>query len=238
MMWRDILYFSKGERRALIVLLCLITTAFILLVLTDDRPGEGREEAASHPADTIRGSMQIDTTTVIHPGPPAANRPAQPSNRFPAKDYKRTQPAYASSPQSAKYAAGTVVELNTADSLILKKVPGIGSAFARRIVKYRTLLGGFHSVAQLGEVYGIDAERYEALKSWFIVDPTLIRRLPVNTFPADSLSKHPYISYRQARAIYNLRSRKGSLTGWENLSLLEEFTADDRSRLSPYLSFE
>lgn len=239
-MWRDFLYFSKGERRALTLLLCLITIAFILLMLTDDPRGEGGEVAASFPEDTIRGTVQIDTVVNI-PATEASEKttPKQAKQSiFAVKDYKRKPTTYPSYPQTEKYTAGTVVELNTADSLTLKKVPGIGSAFSRRIVKYRELLGGFHSVFQLSEVYGIDAERYEALKSWFIVDPSFLRRLPVNALPADSLSKHPYISYRQARAIYDLRTRKGKLSGWESLSLLEEFAEGDRERIAPYLSFE
>ncbi len=239
MIWRDLLYFSKGERRALVVLLCLITIAFILLLLTDNPRSEGGEMAENLPTDTIRGAIQIDTAIHIpSPEPSKRDIPKQTKqSSLAGKDYKRTKQA-SSYPYTEKYPAGTVVELNTADSLTLKKVPGIGSTFSRRIVKYRELLGGFYAVTQLSEVYGIDAERYEALKNWFIVDSTLTRRLPVNILPTDSLSKHPYISYRQARAIYDLRSRKGKLNGWENLSLLDEFTEEDRGRITPYLSFE
>lgn len=54
----------------------------------------------------------------------------------------------------------------------------------------------------------------------------------------NDLQKHPYINYRQARIIGQLRKQKGKLTGWENFQLLEEFTDADRERLTPYLSFE
>lgn len=140
--------------------------------------------------------------------------------------------------RTEKYAPGTLVELNTADTMILKKVPGIGSTFARRIVKYRQLLGGFYDVGQLAEVYGIDEERYQALAPWFVADTLRIRRLEVNTLPASALRKHPYISYRQAKAIEQLRIQKSRLSGWENLQLIEEFTDTDKKRLTPYLSFK
>jgi len=141
-------------------------------------------------------------------------------------------------PRTEKYTAGTLVELNTADTMILKKVPGIGSTFARRIVKYRELLGGFYDVSQLAEVYGIDEERYQTLAPWFIADTLHIRRLEVNTSSADDLRKHPYIDYRQAKAIEQLRKQKSRLSGWENLQLIEEFTDTDKRRLTPYLSFK
>lgn len=110
--------------------------------------------------------------------------------------------------RTEKYAPGTLVELNTADTTILKKVPGIGSTFARRIMKYRELLGGFYDVSQLAEVYGIDEERYQALAPWFIADTLHVRRLEVNALPAAALRKHPYLDYRQAKAIEQLRKQK------------------------------
>lgn len=140
--------------------------------------------------------------------------------------------------RTEKYAPGTLVELNTADTTILKKVPGIGSTFARRIIKYRELLGGFYDVSQLAEVYGIDEERYQTLAPWFIADTLHIRRLEVNTSSAADLRKHPYIDYRQAKAIEQLRKQKSRLSGWENLQLIEEFTDTDKKRLTPYLSFK
>jgi DNA uptake protein ComE-like DNA-binding protein len=128
--------------------------------------------------------------------------------------------------------------LNSADTTLLKKIPGIGSAFAKRIVSYRNLLGGYYSITQLSEVYGIDEEKYNSLIPWFSADASLIKRLDINNLPIDSLSRHPYINYRQARVITQLRKQKGKLTGWENLKLLNEFSEIDRVRLTQYLSFE
>jgi len=105
-------------------------------------------------------------------------------------------------------------------------------------VKYRELLGGFYDVSQLAEVYGIDEERYQALAPWFIADTLHIRRLEVNALPAAVLRKHPYLDYRQAKAIEQLRKQKSRLSGWENLQLIEEFTDTDKKRLTPYLSFK
>lgn len=51
------------------------------------------------------------------------------------------------------------VELNSTDSIELIKIKGIGPVFASRIMKYRDLLGGYVSISQLQEVYGIDSDR-------------------------------------------------------------------------------
>ena len=117
-------------------------------------------------------------------------------------------------------------------------MPGIGPYYARRIAKFRALLGGFARVEQLSEVYGVDEEKYTELAPWFTVNPRLIRRLAVNRLSEDSLRRHPYINYYQAKVIVRLRRKNGPISGWSELSLLEEFSDADRARLEPYLSFE
>lgn len=245
MNWRDLLYFSKGERRALSVLLGLIAISWILLLVSAlKKETAGQEKQIVQTANTIITKKETiapvantirtkNHTAAIHT---AKNKQAPPSSgrnfpKLPAISNRKFT-------RSEKFPPGTVVELNTADTTTLKKVPGIGSTFARRIIKHRDLLGGFYTVSQLKEVYGIDEERYPALKPWFITDTTYIRKLPVNFLPADSLRRHPYINYKQAYKIEQLKKQKRKLTGWENLQLLDEFTDTDRKRLKFYLSFE
>ncbi|MCC8152844.1 MAG: helix-hairpin-helix domain-containing protein, partial [Tannerellaceae bacterium] len=86
----------------------------------------------------------------------------------------------------------------------MKKVPGIGPVFANRIIKYRELLGGFYSVEQLKEVYGIEEDRFSQLKDWFKADALLIRKVYINQLTEEELRSHPYINYKQARAIHKL----------------------------------
>lgn len=243
MNWRDFFYFSKGERRALTLLLSLIAISWIWLLWTDDEqavPAEG--ETVAVPAQKAAVPMEDDSA--VHKGSliignirpdSSVNSPVPKKRSMPFRGRRNSYKPY---PRVEKYPAGTLVELNTADTTILKKVPGIGSTFANRIVKYRNLLGGFYTVAQLREVYGIDEERYQSLAVWFVTDTAYLRKLNVNELSAKSLRKHPYVDYRQAKVIEQLRKQKGRLSGWENLQLLEEFTAADAARLAPYLSFE
>lgn len=235
MNWRDLFYFSQGERRALTLLLFLITVAWILLMVTEPRQPLVGEVISNV---EVGNPMLLPVGKTVEPEKASTDSSRKKSEKklfgferiraVTNQSYRKTE----------KYPAGTVIELNRADTTILKKVPGIGSAFARRIVKYRNLLGGFCCIEQLGEVYGIDEERYNAMKSWFSVDSSAICPLKVNQIPRDSLIRHPYLSYKQARVIKQLLKQKSRLTGWENLQLLEEFTEDDCGRLAPYLSFE
>ncbi|MDR0756563.1 MAG: helix-hairpin-helix domain-containing protein [Tannerella sp.] len=229
MSWSDFLYFSKGERRAFAVILLLIALSGGLFILIDKPPAKDENVEADAAPDTVRAE-----TAVVQP--PPAEKKTHETTRERVK--RLTTPVRSTDRQSKKLAAGSTVELNMADTLALQKVPGIGRVYSNRIVKFRNLLGGFYHIEQLSEVYGIDEETYARIAPWFRLDTSLIRRLPVNELPADSLRRHPYISPRQAYAIERLRKQKKHLAGWENLQLLKEFTEFDKARLEPYLSFE
>lgn len=133
-----------------------------------------------------------------------------------------------------KYAEGTVIELNRADTVQLKRIPGIGRGLAHMIVAYRQRLGGFVSVAQLQEIPHLDS----SVNRWFRLDTTGVRRLQVNRYGLDRLRSHPYMDFYKAKAILEYRRRYGKIKGLSQLSLWKEFSEKDLKRLSPYLSFE
>ena len=133
-----------------------------------------------------------------------------------------------------KYAAGTVVELNSADTTELKKIPGIGSGIARMITGYRNRLGGFYDIAQLKEIH-LDVEK---LRPWFNVATGNTRRLNINRTGIERLKAHPYINFYQAKIIVEYRKKKGILKSLKQLSLYEEFTPQDLERISHYICFE
>jgi DNA uptake protein ComE-like DNA-binding protein len=265
MFWRDFFYFSKGERRALILLLCVVAIAGILLIKKDEsvqpeKPVVGRIESdtvnntADRSSEALSVAGRSSASSEKSSGRPAVSQHKSEKTKYTAdrtttspENKKETvservqritsysRPSYV---RAEKFEKGTVIELNTADTTTLKKVPGIGSVYAKRIVGYRNILGGYYSVMQLSEVYGIDEERYNALAPWFTADTAQISKLPVNQLSQDSLRRHPYINYNQAKIITQLRRQKGKLTGWENLQLLDEFKDIDIARLQYYLSFE
>ncbi len=97
------------------------------------------------------------------------------------------------------------VELNAADSTALVSLRGIGPYYARKIIEYRDLLGGYYAAEQLLEVYGMDEERFVPLKECVTADPSLIRPLDIWTLPEDSLARHPYVGRSAARSIIRYR---------------------------------
>ena len=137
-------------------------------------------------------------------------------------------------PYIPKYEEGTIVDLNKADTSILKRIPGIGSTLARMIVVYRQRLGGFYDVSQLQEVPHVRVE----LNKWFVVTPACLHKIQVNSASLDKLRSHPYMDFYKAKAIMEYRRKRGKIKGLSQLSMFEEFTEKDLKRLSPYLTFE
>lgn len=125
------------------------------------------------------------------------------------------------------------IVLNTADTSALKKVPGIGSGWARAIVGYGERLGGYCRVEQLLEIDGFPDE---ALPYFVIVNPQT-RKIKVNELTVNQLKRHPYLNFYQARAICDYRRLKGSLHDLDQLRLLKEFPPETVERLKPYVEF-
>jgi comEA protein len=79
-----------------------------------------------------------------------------------------------SSTQSAKKsqpAITTPVNLNSATSVDLEALPGIGPATAKRILDYRQKSGGFKKIEDLMNVKGIGEKVFLKLKPLVIVTP-------------------------------------------------------------------
>ena len=133
-----------------------------------------------------------------------------------------------------KYAEGTVIDLNLADTVQLKKIPGIGSGLAKMIVAYRNRLGGYTLVSQLQEIGYIDA----SLNKWFKIESGISRKLKVNRANLDQLRNHPYMNFYKAKVILEFRRKRGKIKGLSQLSMFQEFSEKDLQKLSPYLDFE
>ena len=133
-----------------------------------------------------------------------------------------------------KYPEGTLVDVNSADTTELKKIPGIGSGIAKAIVAYRSRLGGFYSLEQLTEIEYVTP----SLVKWFKLEGPVLRPLKVNKAGLEALRAHPYLNFYQAKVIVEHRRKKGQLKSLSQLSLYEEFTEKDLERLSAYLKFD
>ncbi len=134
---------------------------------------------------------------------------------------------------TAKLRRGERVELNGSDTATLKRIPGIGPYYARKIVSYRQRLGGFASLSQLEEIDGLP----EGMADYLTLDEAAVRKIDVNHATKRALLAHPYIGVYRAQPIWEYRHNHGSLRSLDDLRKLQGFTEEDIKRLAPYLEF-
>ncbi|MBO7557563.1 MAG: helix-hairpin-helix domain-containing protein [Bacteroidaceae bacterium] len=132
---------------------------------------------------------------------------------------------------SNKFKEHTLVDINTADTTLLKRIPGIGSHFARSIVRYRDKLGGFINVEQLAEINNFPMETLD----WFSVSTPQIKKININKADFKQMAAHPYIGYDNTKRIKNYVRLDGYIKSVEQLRSLGFFTDEELERLLPYL---
>lgn len=130
----------------------------------------------------------------------------------------------------------TILDLNTADTTEFMLLRGVGRFTAMQIIRYRQALGGYYSTSQLYEISEIANDRIDSLLPHLYADTSLITPIDVNRASVKQLYRHPYISYKQAEQLYDLRRRKLRLHSPDELSAV--FSPDERQRLLPYLRFD
>lgn len=181
---KDYFYFTREERRGVVALLVVIAVLFGVRMFI---VGEPNNSVIGEPVNRlIEEPLSVDS----------------PIGRI------TDSPKY--KPYTKRTEREVMLELNSADTLQLQELRGIGPGFARRIVKYREKLGGYYAKEQLMEIYGFTEELYGKVAPHITVDASKIRRLDVNTLGIAELKQHPYISFYEAKAMVEYRNSKPS----------------------------
>ena len=131
----------------------------------------------------------------------------------------------------------TLIDLNNCDSALLVTLPGIGPVLSVRIIKYRNLLGGFASVNQLKEVYGLPPETFEIIKGRVFADSSVIIGININTAGYKELSRLPYLENYEITSILKYRELKGRIEEMNDLTENKLLTVEKADKVSPYLNF-
>lgn len=131
-----------------------------------------------------------------------------------------------------------VVDIGVADTIALKQIRGIGSVLAARIVNFRDALGGFHTLEQMKEVFGISEEQFVSMESNLVLGDNLIRKLAINDLSVEELGRHPYISRKEAMHIVRYREQHGAFESLADLEEMHALNGDFLRKIAPYLGFD
>jgi DNA uptake protein ComE-like DNA-binding protein len=136
--------------------------------------------------------------------------------------------------QGSKPDKPRIIDINTASAEDWEILPGIGSSYARRIMKFRDILGGFYAIDQVAETFNLPDSSFQKCKPFLTFKTNNIKKLNVNTATHEDLSAHPYISINQANAIIKERP----IYGEDDLYEIYQFQDKAKTKkLLPYLTF-
>ena len=130
------------------------------------------------------------------------------------------------------------IDLNKADKSELMAAKGIGNAFSDRIIEFRERIGGFSSISQLAEVYGIDEDWLLSYQYQFVADKEDVQKININTITFKELLRHPYFSYSQTQLIINYREQHGNFNSVEQIREINLIKPKHYRKIAPYLSIQ
>lgn len=129
----------------------------------------------------------------------------------------------------------TIIDINTADTTAFISLPGIGSKLAARIINFRDKLGGFFTINQVGETFGLADTTFQKIKQYLKLENTFIRKININTATVDELKMHPYLKWSLANPIIAYRNEHGAFTKVEDIKKVMAVTEDIYNKIAPYL---
>jgi len=127
-------------------------------------------------------------------------------------------------------------DINLADSSQFEQLPGIGPKLAARIVAFRSKLGGFHSIEQVAETFGLPDSVYRKIQPLLVNTQTEVNKININQAPPETLKAHPYIRYALANAIVQYRKQNGNFTRVEDIKKIMMVDENLYRKIAPYLA--
>lgn len=170
----------------------------------------------------------------------SAYKKAKTTGTFKQKYSKQYKNKYAKSNKQRTYYPRkknnfSAFSINSQNPDTWSQIYGIGPKFAARIVKFQSWLGGFSSKEQIKEVYGISDSLYQTFQHK-LIDAKPYKKLKINSISQKSLSRHPYINWKTARALIRYRKHNYPVTV-EKFMALEVLTEKQKAQISPYMDF-
>jgi competence protein ComEA len=153
-------------------------------------------------------------------------------------EYIKIRPVHEPSREliSTETAKNIPLDINQADSALFEKLPGIGPVLAKRIIRYRSLLGGFCSSRQIKEVYGISDSLYLRLEGMLAADSTALKKINLNTATEKEMARHPYLGHYAASGIIRYRTQVTRIRSINELKINGLLSEEVFIKIRKYLS--
>ena len=171
--------FSRYERNGIILLCVLIIISIV-----------SKKYVVSYYSNKSRPLTSIDKNKLAQLQHQISEAKIIYSNNYTKKDYY-----------------SFTIEVNSATAEDFEKLYGIGKVYAARIVTFRDKLGGFYSVDQLKDVWGIEDSTFQKFKKNLTIKPAKIQKLNINTATFEELTANPYFFSTVAKQIIGYRSK-------------------------------
>ncbi|HTG66507.1 MAG TPA: helix-hairpin-helix domain-containing protein [Flavobacterium sp.] len=131
-----------------------------------------------------------------------------------------------------------IKDINQATQEDLIKVYGIGEAISKRILKFKESLGGFVSMDQMKDVWGLSPEVVQRLNTSFKVGTlSNIKKIDINNASVKELAQFPYFKYNLAREIVIYRSMNGDIKNVADLTKIKGMSIENANIIALYLDF-
>lgn len=127
------------------------------------------------------------------------------------------------------------VDINSADTSAFIALPGIGGKLAARIINFREKLGGFYSIEQVRETFGLPDSMFQKIKKNLALKTNTIKKININTATTDELKSHPYIKWNIANTLIAYRNEHGAFSNTEDVKKIMTITDDIYKKIAPYL---
>jgi DNA uptake protein ComE-like DNA-binding protein len=233
-------HFTRGEWTAATLLLFLIMAQLLFSILYEARPAkpvdftefkelvtqfEERQQFVEDSLENARKEMY-------------ANKYQQNRKQYYTYDtskYKKNIP-FEKQEKKPQYAI-IKLELNLCDTSEIVVVPQFGAKRAQKLVEYREKLGGFYAFEQLMEIYVLQNIEVDLLKKYFTLNPSLIRKININSATYKELTTHPYIDSYLAKMILNYREKNGKFSSLEEVQKATNAYQELVEKLRYYIEF-
>jgi DNA uptake protein ComE-like DNA-binding protein len=130
-----------------------------------------------------------------------------------------------------------IIDVNESGQEDWLQLRGVGATFAARIINHRDKIGGFATLEQLKEVYGLPDSTLHNIAPYLKLTTPVYRKLHINKAAPDALS-HPYLTRKQAESLVRYRQNHGDFKTINDIKLTGVFSESNLEKLRPYISYD